>query len=408
MPARLQGAVMRKLSFWLILLGIYLMVASPLMPQFRDDFDGPDLKLDPEGVKGWTFFSGAGQSKMEFKQGGPGYASIFVDATADRRNVWWALIKRQVSDSLDLSLLKKPEYELRVEARVRVSHAPRRINLHLNTQKTTDFHTHLMEFDIPDTENWHTVSMTTRDFEAEPGDRVNAQMALMDWGLGKYRVDVDYIKVDVVDVKRAGPDNGEAVVYHPPVADREKFGHVVSAKESATVDVENPEINLGRWYIHDSGGKCEVITAGGSRLAILRWDLSALAGREAVGSGLLELTTRAVERTADDIPDFGLIRVVEIHGGDVRWEKKTVNLAGLLQGKPFDQVFNTQTIIDWPVAEGDGAKTYLTISRPVLRRLLNGKTLGLAILPLGAINASFYGAEASEADYRSKLRLNTR
>ena len=98
--------------------------------------------------------------------------------------------------------------ELRIEARIRVSHAPRRVNLHLNTQRTTDFHSHLMEFDIPDSETWHTISMTTRDFPAVPGDTVFGQMALIDWGLEKYRVDVDYFKVDIVDVARAGPDNG--------------------------------------------------------------------------------------------------------------------------------------------------------------------------------------------------------
>jgi len=262
-----------------------------------------------------------------------------------------------------------------------------------------------MEFDIPDTENWHTVSMTTRDFEAEPGDKVNAQMALMDWGLSKYRVDVDYFQVDV---SRAGPDKGEAAVYHPPLTDPEGFAHVLEASQSTTVDVENPNVNLSRWYIHDAGGKSEVMTAGGPRLVIMRWDLSALGGREVTDTGLLELTTRALERTADDIPDFGLIRAVGIHRGDPHWEKKTVTLNSLLQGKPFDLVFNTQTIIDWPVTESNGGKTCLTISRPVLHRLPDGKTLGLAILPLGAMNASFYGVDTPRADFRPRLRFNTR
>ena len=33
-----------------------------------------------------------------------------------------------------------------------------------------------------------------------------AQLALMDWGLGKYRVDIDYYRVDVVEVSEAGRD----------------------------------------------------------------------------------------------------------------------------------------------------------------------------------------------------------
>jgi hypothetical protein len=40
---------------------------------------------------------------------------------------------------------------------------------------------------------------------------VYAQLALMDWGLGRYRVDVDYVRVDVVDAAAAGPDLGEPV-----------------------------------------------------------------------------------------------------------------------------------------------------------------------------------------------------
>ena len=50
-------------------------------------------------------------------------------------------------------------------------------------------------------------------------------------------------------------------------------------------------------------------------------------------------------------------------------------------------------IIDWPVTAGDGGKTYLTIPIPVLQRLIDGKTLGIALTPLGSIDASFYARE---------------
>jgi hypothetical protein len=46
-----------------------------------------------------------------------------------------------------------------------------------------------MEFDLPDTD-WHTVSLTTHGFQAT-GDTVIAHLALMDWGLENYRVDLD-------------------------------------------------------------------------------------------------------------------------------------------------------------------------------------------------------------------------
>ena len=394
--------------FLLFLFFATLLFAAPppAAAQFRDDFNGPTVKLDPDAVKGWNFVTGEGQAVMDFRQGGAGFASIMVDATKDRRNVWWAFIMHRVSKGMDLSLLKKPGYALRIEACVRSSHAPRRINLQLSTQKTTDFHSHLLEFDIPDTENWHTFSMTTRGFEAAPGDTVNAQMALMDWGLGSYRLDVDYLRVDIVKVASAGPDKGEPVPYHPPVADPAGFAHSVKAAQSATIDLDNPDVNLGNWYLADAAGKTAVVTAGGTRYVILRWDFGALAGKKVLGSGLLELTTRSLERTSEDIPDFGEIRVVEILGGDPSWDKKAVTFNNLCVGRPPDLVICPQMIIDWPVSEGDGAKTYLTISKPILQRLIDGKALGIAIRPLGAINASFYAVDAERKVLAPRLRLN--
>jgi hypothetical protein len=63
-------------------------------------------------------------------------------------------------------------------------------------------------------------------------------------------------------------------------------------------------------------------------------------------------------------------------------------------------------IIDVGVAEGRDSKTLITISMPVLRRIIEGKTLGLAIRPLGAINASFYAMENKNAKYSPTLRFN--
>jgi hypothetical protein len=386
----------------LVVLGGLLSSSAPA--QFLDDFNGP-LKKDPDGVSGWAYFTGEGRAVIDFVQG-PGYVSILVDATADRRGVWWALIKHKVSDRMDLALLKKPGYALRIEARIRVSHAPRRVNLHLNTQKTTDFHSHLMEFDIPDTTNWHTISMTTQGFQAEPGDTINGQMALMDWGLGKYRVDVDYFRVDVVDTAVAGPDKGEPVPYHPPTADPKSFACEVRAAADSTIDLDNPDVNLNNWYVLDAWKRANVVTAGGTRLVILRFDFGGVAGKKAAGGGLLELTTRSLERAADERPDFGLIRVVEITGGDTGWDQKTVTFKSLCQGKPADDVLVPQMIIDWPVTEGDGGKTYLTISRPVLQRLIDGRTLGIAIKPLGAINASFYATEEGGGKSSARLLFN--
>jgi len=50
-------------------------------------------------------------------------------------------------------------------------------------------------------------------------------------------------------------------------------------------------------------------------------------------------------------------------------------------------------IIDEKVTWNKDGKVLFTISQPVLQRLIDGKTLGLAIRPLGAVNASFYSKD---------------
>ena len=72
----------------------------------------------------------------------------------------------------------------------------------------------------------------------------------------------------------------------------------------------------------------------------------------------------------------------------------------------LDRVLNTQTIIDWPVTTGDGGKTFLTIGKPVLQRMIDGKTLGIAIKPLGAISASFYAMENESGKNAARLYFN--
>jgi len=367
--------------------------------QFSDDFNGPVLK-------GWTFFTGDGAATMDFRQR-DGYATIFVDATQDQHNIWWAFIKRDVSAALDLGRLREPGYELRVEARIRVSHAPRRVNLHLNTQKTVDFHTHLMEFDIPDTLRSHTISMTTRDFQAEPGDAVNAQLALMDWGLEKYRVELDYFKVDVVNVASTGPDKGEQVPYHPPIPDQDTFVHHVGVVQDGMISLQYPDVNFNDWHVTDETGKTRVLMVSGTQFVILRWDLSAFAGTQIAGHGLLELTTHSVQVGDAEVEEFGQVRVAEILGGDPAWNQETVTLNSLTRGRSLDEVFNSQMIIDVRISEGRGRKILITISRPVLQRIVAGGTLGLVLRPLGAINATFYALEQERGAFSARLHFNT-
>jgi hypothetical protein len=374
--------------------------------EFVDDFQGPAVALDHGGAGGWRIATGDGAASMGLIQGGHGYASILVDATRDRRGIWWALVERNASPGLDLARMKEPGSELRIEARIRVSHAPRRVNLQLRTLRTTDYHSHLMEYDIPDTNNWHTISMTTHGFDARPEDTVVAHLALMDWGQESYRVDVDYVRVDVVDAATAGSDQGAAVAYHPPVAHPGSFTESVRVAEDGMLDLEHTGVPVGNWREKDGEREIRLCTVDGTHYVILRWDLSAFAGRRVAGHGQLELTTHSVERSGDDVEDFGQVRVVEILGGDPRWKGATVTSESLLQGQPQARVLNPQMIIDWPITEGEGGKTYLTIGRPVMQRLVDGQTLGIAIRPLGAIHAAFYSAKAEGGKHAAVLRFN--
>jgi len=135
-----------------LIISLLILIASAICnAQFLDSFNN-------KKIEGWFFFTGDGAATMNFVQK-DGFARLYVDAAKDKYNVYWTLIKRDVSASLDLNKLKDPSFELRVEAKVRVSNAPRRVNFMINTQRTTNYHEHLMEFDIPDTSNWHIISM---------------------------------------------------------------------------------------------------------------------------------------------------------------------------------------------------------------------------------------------------------
>jgi len=372
--------------------------------QFIDNFDGTYDPSDPKTPEGWSYSTGDGTARMNFMQM-DGYASIRVDATNDKRNVWWALIRHQVP-GLDMNELIKPEKELRVEARIRVSVAPRRVNLHFNHQRTTDFHSHLMEFDIPDTVNWYTISMTSRHFETQPGDHINVQMALMDWGHGKYRVDIDYIKVDVVNQEEVKNDLGAKLPYHPPVAAPESFKFHVQVRQDAVIDQEYPDLNFNDWKTRGELGESTLLTVTGTQIVILRWDLEAFKGKKIAGSGLLELTSYSLQRSPQYQKDFGMVRVTEILGGDADWEQEKVTLDLFCQGKSIEEVLNSQMIIDYEVNEEHGGKTLFTISQPVLQRMIDGKTPGIAIRPLGAVVASFYAMEHRQGIFSATLHLN--
>ncbi|MEJ2544878.1 MAG: hypothetical protein P8Y99_12500 [Calditrichaceae bacterium] len=384
---------------------LILIVSGISHAQFLDSFD-------KDKIEQWFFFTGDGAANMDFVQK-DNYARILVDATKDKYNVWWAIIKRDVSSELDLNKLKESSYELRVEARVRVGNAPRRINFMLNTQRTTNFHEHLMEYDIPDTNNWHTISYITKNFDAVPGDTVYVQLGMTDWGIGKYHVDLDYYRADVVDINKAETNQGELTPYHPPIPDISTFANHLKVTQDALINLDFPDVNFNNWHVTDQKGEIKVMTINANQWAILRWDLAQYKNSNVEEAGILELTTYSApmggeysEVFGEDLGmEFNKIRVIEILAGKSDWDQNTVTYNNLTAGKSYSEIFNTQMIYDAEISEQPGNKNFITISRPVLERLINGKTKGLLIRPLGAINSSFYASE-NQNKYSPKLHFN--
>jgi len=393
----------RKMKLKIFLL--VLITSGMCHSQFLDSFD-------KEKIEGWFYFTGDGAATMNFVQMN-GYARILVDATKDKHNVWWAIIKRDVTSFLDLNKLRDTAFQLLVEAKVRVSEAPRRLNFMVNTNRTTNFHTDLMEYDIQDTNNWHIISMTTKKFNALPGDTIYVQLDVTDWGLGKYYVDVDYYRADIVNVNLAGPDKGELVPYHPPVPEVNSFSNHLNVTHDAIINFDFPDINFNDWHVKERTGEARVLTVNANQWGILKWDLKQYKDLKADGSGLLELTTQSVakggkysEIYGEDLGmEFGKIRVIEILGGNPEWNQNEVTYNNLIRGKDYSEVFNTQMIFDSELNDEPGSKNFITLSKPVLQRLLDGKTKGLILRPLGAINASFYASE-DVAGNGPKLHFN--
>ncbi|MDN4502510.1 hypothetical protein QX776_08855 [Alteromonadaceae bacterium BrNp21-10] len=381
-----------------------LLVFTPL--SHADFFD----HFDNKSVAGWQTFTGDGNAQLKFLPM-DGFARMQVDATKDQHNIYWTIIKRDIAQSLDMEKLKSPDYELRVEARVRPSHSPRRINFMINTQRTTDFHEHLREYDLGQNADWQIISMTTHNFDAVPGDQVNIQLGVTDWGSGEYYLDVDYYRAQVVKVKNAKPDVGEPLVYHPPTPSLETFKQHVNVTQDATINSAFPLVNFNNW----TSDNARVLTVSAGQYPVLRWDLQSFRGQKATGAGVLELTTQSVQKGGDYIgalgEDFGIefdkVRVFEILGGDENWQQNSVTFANFTQGKDLQSTINGQMIFDTEVAEANG-KTLVTISRPVLQRILDGTTRGLLLQPLGALEVSFYDSEHGDGSQAPKLYFSTR
>lgn len=375
---------------------VLLLCVSHLgFAQFIDNFD-PGSK-DP----GWVVNSGDGEASIKFERYN-GFGRITVDATEDKLNIWWSLIRLQVPD-LDLRKLTLPQYELRVEAKIKVSHAPRRVNLHFNHSRTTDYHSHLMEYDIGDTSNWHVISMTTQDFEVTTDDNVNVQMALMDWGKEIYTVDVDYVKVDIVNQSLVEVDLGNPQEYRPKVPNLEDFSRKVIVNQCVTLDKQYAENNFSGWndpFQPDT----KLLSVNQNQLVILKANLEEYRSLLPEGIGVLKMHLHHIEKSSDFTKDFGMLRLVEIVGGPQAWDSEKITYQKFTS--VHEPVFNGQMIIDVSLTDLERNEIYFTLSEAVLKRLFTGKTKGLAILPLGAIHASFYANNFGNDAYAPEIYFN--
>ena len=369
--------------------------------QVRDKFD-KELPQNEPAPSEWRTLSGDGNVKTRLERI-DGFARFHVDATKDDRNVWWAVMQRSVSDDIDLEQFTQENHQLRIEARVRSPYSPRRINLSVNTQRTTNYHINLKEYDLAKANTWYTISLTTDALDAKPGDTVNVQLALMDWGTNSYHVDVDYFEVAMIEKSKVTPDLGEPIPYHPPVPDIETFEYARSPIADTTLDSIFSNTNFSDWM---SQSDATILAVGGSRFAVLRWDFSDLDAPRIDGPGVLELTSLYSEKHKTPIKDFGLIRVAEVLGGDPDWDKKEVTLSLFLQDQSLSQVINPQMIIDQAVTPVPNSENRWVISESALQRLLSGETHGIALMPLGAIHAAFYSNENPNPAYTPKLYFN--
>ena len=387
----------------ILTLSLLLTLAPLSQADFVDNFDD-------KSVVGWQALTGDGNAQLTLLPM-DGFLRMQIDATKDQHTIWWTVIKRDVAQSLDMKKLQSPDYELRVEARVRPSHSPRRVNFMINTQRTTDYHEHLREYDLGQNADWQVISMTTQNLDAVPGDQLNVQLGVTDWGPGEYYLDIDYYRAQIVKVKGAKPDMGEPLIYHPPVPPLDTFKQHISIEHDAVINAAFPAVNFNNWQ---SDG-ARVLTVSAGQFPILRWDMKSFRGRKADGAGVLELTTQSVQKGGNYVDalgeDFGIefdkVRIIEIFGGDADWQQASVTYANFTQGKELQSLINGQMIFDTDVAQANG-KTFVTLSRPVMQRLLDGTTRGLLLKPLGALEVSFYDSEHGNGSQAPTLHFNTR
>jgi len=356
-----------------------------LQAQYLEEFSYAPNQFAKNNIEGWRTVTGDGD--VEFMQKFDGNSvTLSLDPRNDERNIWYAFLHRDISSYLDVEKLKTGKFELRIETRLKASHAPRRVNMYISR---LDQGGYLREFDIPESNNWYTISMTTEEFVYDSQRPLMAQISLMDWGLSDvYKLTIDYIKVDIVEKENDLPQYGLPLIYRPQIPPVDYYTNSLNANFSSTVDKLYPNLDLSTL----TGGEenDQLILVDNTKLALLSWDFDQYKDVKIEEAGLLELTTFSGVILKDNPKDFGEIRVCEVFGGNAINDKEISYNA--LKENGFE--INAQTTIDYKIDQARDGKTLLTISKPVLDRLVSGKTKALAILPLGLINAAFFGSNS--------------
>ncbi|CAN5266527.1 hypothetical protein BH23BAC3_BH23BAC3_11730 [soil metagenome] len=99
---------------------------------------------------------------------------------------------------------------------------------------------------------------------------------------------------------------------------------------------------------------------------------------------------------------FDQIRLVEILNADTGWKREPVTWNSFSRCNPIETVLNTQMIIDidTPKVLDEPVRIHI---RPVIQRLIERTTQGIAFYPLGSLNVSFYTRENQDDPLRTPL-----
>jgi hypothetical protein len=380
------------------------LVCQSAAAAFVEDFQGKTLAADPTFKTGWGTLTGSGEATVSFTQKNH-HGFMTVDARHDRRNIYWALIKRAVTKDVDMAALAKPGHGLRMEMKLRLSDAPRRVHFQINTNRTTDFHANLREFDIGDTD-WHTIAWTNTSLDVKPGDDVFITLGMTDMGRAVYTAEIAYVKADVVETPN---DLGNPLPYRPALPAH--FDNTLTVAQDAIIDAAYPWVNLKDWTeLNPDEGTLgvHVNAISGSQITLLEFDFSALRGKKADGWGTLELTTTTAGWAPTNLEEFGYLRAVEIKNTAPDFRRDSVTWDSFFAGRPVLDVLNGQLFFDIQPAVQRGGKTVIEINPAVMQRLIDGTSKGIAVYGQGALNLSFASSQAPGEGSRPTLRFNTK